>query len=128
MNAPFANAAAWFEMPARDVEKTAAFFAAVLTSEMKRETMGGVEMVMFPAAVAGVGGHIYPSETPAAEGAPLVHLNCPAPLAEALDRVEKAGGRVVSDIIDLPGGPDSPGRYAYCLDPDGTRFGLFAAA
>ncbi|MCB1492291.1 MAG: VOC family protein [Rhodobiaceae bacterium] len=126
MNAPIRNAAVWFEMPAHDVEKSAAFFEAVLETKLKRETMGGMEMIIFPYDMTGVGGNLVQADEPQTAGAPLVHLSCEAPLAEALDRVEKAGGEVVSDIIDLPGGPDSPGRYAYCRAPDGVRFGLFA--
>ncbi len=37
-------------------------------------------------------------------------------------RVFDSGGEVVSPVIDIPAG-----RFAYCLDPDGNSFGLFAA-
>ena len=41
---------------------------------------------------------------------------------EALHRVKKHGGAVASEIHVIPAG-----RFAYCRDPDGTRFGLFTA-
>jgi predicted enzyme related to lactoylglutathione lyase len=44
----------------------------------------------------------------------------PAPLEEALTRVMQNDGAVASEIRNAP-----DGLYAYCKDPDGTRFGLF---
>ena len=41
-------------------------------------------------------------------------------LEETLARVEPAGGKVLSPVIDIPAG-----RFAYCTDPDGNSIGLF---
>ena len=59
---------------------------------------------------------------PAPDGTgPTIHLACPDTLEDALERVTKAGGRVVSDPISIPAG-----RFAYCLDPDGNSIGVFS--
>ena len=50
-------------------------------------------------------------------------MGAPDTLEKSLDRVASSGGSVVSDIITLPEG----GRFAYCTDIDGNRFGLFSA-
>ena len=77
---------------------------------------------MFPTSnPTGVAGHLYPGK-PAPDGTgPTIHLACPDTLEEALERVTKAGGRVVSDPISIPAG-----RFAYCLDPDGNSIGVFS--
>ena len=44
-----------------------------------------------------------------------MHLAAPAPLEESLERMKKTAATVVSPIVSIP-----PGRFAYCLDPDGN--------
>lgn len=112
------NAAAWFEIGVRNLDKAAKFYGAVLGSELRREMMGPTAIAIFPYD-GGTSGSLYESSD-VGGAAPVVHLNVPAPLEDALIRVTKAGGAVASDILKAP-----DGRYAYCKDPDGTRFGLF---
>ncbi|MEZ5799658.1 MAG: hypothetical protein R3D29_03170 [Nitratireductor sp.] len=52
---------------------------------------------------------------------PTIHLPVPDLLEESLERLKQAGGSVISPIIEIPAG-----RFAYCLDPDGTSLGLFS--
>ena len=115
------NAAAWFEIGVRNLDKSAKFYGAVLDAALRRETMGPQETAVFPYQ-GGMSGSLYETSEAGEMGAsaPVVHLNAPAPLEAALERVKKSGGKVVSDIYTIP-----PGRFAYCKDPDGTRFGLF---
>jgi predicted enzyme related to lactoylglutathione lyase len=112
------NAAAWFEIGVRNLDRAAKFYGAVLGSELRREMMGPTAIAIFPYD-GGMSGSLYESSDVGA-AAPVVHLNVQAPLEDALIRVTKAGGAVASDILRAP-----DGRYAYCKDPDGTRFGLF---
>lgn len=116
------NAAAWFEIAVKDLDKGAAFYGAVLGAELKRETMGPMKMAIFPYE-GGVGGSLYEGEVGGGGGGPLVHLSAPRPLEEALHRVKQNGGAVTSEIHVIP-----PGRYAVCKDPDGTQFSLFTPA
>ena len=49
-----------------------------------------------------------------------MYLAAPKPLEDTLKRVAENGGKIVSEIVTIP-----PGRFAYCLDPDGNSIGLF---
>ena len=114
------NAVAWFEIAVKNLDKGAEFYGAVLGAPLKRETMGPMKIAVFPYE-GGVGGNLYEGSD-IGTATPVVHLNAPRPLEETLSRVKKNGGKVASDIHAIPGG-----RFAYCTDPDGTRFGLFTA-
>jgi predicted enzyme related to lactoylglutathione lyase len=114
------NAAAWFEIAVKNLDKGAEFYGAVLGSPLKRDVMGPMKIALF-AYDGGMGGNLYEGKEVGAAN-PVVHLNAPRPLEEALHRVKKHGGKVASEIHTIPGG-----RFAYCQDPDGTRFGLFTA-
>jgi uncharacterized protein len=115
------NSIAWFEIPVSDMNRAKAFYSAVLQNELKDENMGPNETSVFVyEGGQGISGHLYPGK-PAAKGAgSTVHLYVPSPLEDSLERVKAAGGEVVSGIVKIP-----PGRFAYCLDPDGNSIGLF---
>ncbi|MEM9717077.1 MAG: VOC family protein, partial [Pseudomonadota bacterium] len=51
---------------------------------------------------------------------PSLHLAAPASLSETADRVRKAGGKVLSDPIEIPFG-----SFFYAMDPDGNSLGFF---
>jgi predicted enzyme related to lactoylglutathione lyase len=119
-NGTFQNAAAWFEIAVKNLDKGAEFYGAVLGKPLKRETMGPTKVAVFPHD-GGMSGNLYEASEIGAS-APVVHLNAPRPLEEALHRVKKHGGSVASEIYAIPSG-----RFAYCKDPDGTRFGLYTA-
>ena len=116
------SAAAWFEIAVRDLDRAASFYGTVLGAELRREQMGPQPIAVFPFG-GGMSGNLYESGDAGSAPAPVIHLNAPAPLEEALERVRGHGGEVLSDIHPVPNG-----RYAYCRDPDGTRFGLFTGA
>ncbi len=116
------NAAVWFEIPVRDLAKGSEFYGNILMANLQTEQMGPNDVALFPADKDCVGGHLYEHAGATGGVAPLVHLASPSPLEEALGRVKKAGGMVISEIIPLP---DGMGRFAYCSDPDGNQFGLF---
>jgi uncharacterized protein len=120
---PPVHAAVWFEIPVTDMEKAKSFYSAVLKTEFTDSDTGPNPMAIFAYAEGeqGVSGHLYPG-TPAISGTgPTVHLAVADDIASALARVEEAGGKVVSPVIEIPAG-----RFAYCLDPDGNSIGLFS--
>jgi predicted enzyme related to lactoylglutathione lyase len=84
--------------------------------------MGPQEVAVFPYD-GGMSGNLYEADSIGA-ASPVVHLHAPAPLEDALARVRASGGKVASEIHTIPQG----GRFAYCTDPYGTRFGLFTPA
>jgi predicted enzyme related to lactoylglutathione lyase len=116
------NSMVWFEIPVTDMERSRAFYGAVLQTNLVDDNTGPNPMAIFPTSdmQSGLSGHLYPGK-PASDGiGPTIHLAAPAPLEDALARVGENGGRVLSPIIKIP-----PGRFAYCLDPDGNSIGLF---
>lgn len=115
------NFTVWTEIPVRDLKKAVLFYSTVFQVDLKIEDMEPNPVAMLPTKdEKGIAGHLYPGK-PAADGAgPTVHLHCPDSVESGLKRVEEAGGTVLSDVIDIP-----PGRFAYCLDPDGNSIGLF---
>ncbi|MET0942587.1 MAG: VOC family protein [Mesorhizobium sp.] len=115
------HAAVWFEIPVTDMERSKAFYNAVLHNELTNQDGFPNPMAVFKAKNgSSVTGHIYPGK-PAADGrGPTIHLVVAAPLEEALERVKQNGGEVISGIETIPAG-----RFAYCTDPDGNSFGLF---
>lgn len=119
------NALVWAEIPVRDLTKATAYYAAVTGVALQRVDMGPNETAIFQPKdpKGGVAGHLYEG-TPAVDGGgPTVHLAAMGTLEEALDRVWKAGGKVVSEPIGIPAG-----RFAYTIDPDGNSVGLFELA
>src|SRR5688500_14404012 len=80
------NAAAWFEIGVKDLDKGAAFYGAVLGAPLRRETMGPQEIAVFTYD-GGMSGNLY-KEREVGAGSPVVHLNAPQPLEEALARVK----------------------------------------
>ncbi len=117
------NFVVWAEIPVRDLDRSMAFYAKVFDLELKKDESGPNPMAMFPTRdpKSGVAGHLYPGN-PARDGSgPTVHFAAPGALEDALARVEKAGGEVVSDVISIPAG-----RFAYCRDPDGNSIGVFS--
>jgi predicted enzyme related to lactoylglutathione lyase len=118
-----ANAAVWFEIPVTDMDRSRAFYGAVLQTTLELEEGGPNPMAAFPGSgESSVRGHLYPGHPAASGNGPTVHLASPEPLEDAIARVGQNGGKVVSPIIEIPAG-----RFAYCLDPDGNSFGLFAS-
>ena len=115
------HAAVWFEIPVTDIDRSKAFYSAVVRNELADQEGFPNPMAVFKAkGESSVKGHLYPGK-PAADGrGPTVHLAVAAPLEEALERVKQNGGKIVSSIETIPAG-----RFAYCTDPDGNSFGLF---
>jgi uncharacterized protein len=117
------TAITWFEIPAKDLERAVWFYESVLQQELRRETMGPFAMAVFPYQEPGVGGALThaPNLTPAADGS-VIYLRTQR-LDDTLQRVTRAGGRVVLEKTALP---DGMGAFAHIVDSEGNRVGLHA--
>ncbi len=117
------TAISWFEIPARDLERAVWFYESVLQQELRRESMGAAAMAVFPYQQPGIGGALThaPNLTPAADGS-VIYLRTQQ-LDETLQRVTRAGGRIVLDKTALP---DGMGAFAQFVDCEGNRVGLHA--
>lgn len=118
---PNVGNACWFEIPVTDLDKAKTYYETILGITMTRSDDGPNPMVAFTSMDdQNVGGHLYPGK-PSAEGSGnTIHLVAPTPLEDVMARVEPAGGKIVSPVIDIPAG-----RFVYMTDPDGNSVGLF---
>ncbi|MGB3556675.1 MAG: VOC family protein [Jannaschia sp.] len=117
-----ANTCVWFEIPVADLDAARAFYGAVLNRELSRQDSGPNPMVAFTdMSDSGVSGHLYPGKPAAAGTGPTIHFAAPDGLDATAERVRKAGGKVVSDPIEIPAG-----SFFYATDLDGNSIGFFA--
>jgi len=116
------SAVAWFEIPAREFDRTVGFYETLFASKLRVERMGGPRIAVFPYAETGIGGAVIEAGMlqPGGTGA-LVYLNCGPRLNSVIDRVEAAGGQFAGPRIDLPPGM---GSFVHVFDPEGNRIGL----
>lgn len=119
------NFVVWAEIPSTDLPRAVEFYNAVIDAALTIDETGPNPMAMFKPTdmKTGVAGHIYPGK-PARDGSgPTVHLVTPDTLEATMERVTKAGGKVLSDPISIPFG-----RFFYALDLDGNSIGFFEFA
>ena len=120
------NAVAWFEIPTQDFDRARRFYQSIFAFEMPEMNMGGMRMGILPhdRDAGGIGGAIVKGEwsQPSATGT-IVYLNGGADLSAVLDRVDKAGGKVM-----VPKSPIEPdmGFFAVFQDCEGNSVGLFS--
>lgn len=117
-----ANAADWFEIPARDLARAVKFYARVLGIDMHEMTMGPAKMAMFPMdpEAPGTGGALIESEgyTPSQEGS-LIYLAVDD-IEATLSKVSAAGGKTLVPKMNI----GEHGNIAHFEDSEGNRVAL----
>jgi predicted enzyme related to lactoylglutathione lyase len=111
----------WFEIPTTNLDRAAKFYETVLSVRLRHETFGGVPQAMLLGEKGAPGGALIqdPRRKPNPEGT-IVYLNAGKDLDACIDRVTKAGGRVILPRTDI----GEPGYIAIFADPDGNTVGL----
>lgn len=122
----FKNAISWFEIPVTDIDRAQKFYEAIFDISMIPMDMPQLQMRMFPLTdmINGIGGSLNFSSgfyTPSEDKGPLVYLNANPDVQIVLDRIEKAGGKIV-----VPKTQISPehGYMAVFIDSEGNRIAL----
>ncbi|MBL7742619.1 MAG: VOC family protein [Chitinophagaceae bacterium] len=119
------NAISWFEIPASDLVRAAKFYETIFNTRLNPLDLPNIKMRMFPIEdMMGVGGAVVDSggfHKPSATDGPLIYLNGNPDLQIILDRVEKAGGKIMVPKTEI-----SPeyGFMAVIIDSEGNRIGL----
>lgn len=110
----------WFEIPATNIERAAAFYSKVFGIEMHMMNMAGTQMAMFPAE--GGGGALVKGEdyNPSMNGS-LVYLNGGDDLSQPLGNIEAAGGKVIVPKTHIG---DGMGYFAMFIDSEGNKVAL----
>lgn len=117
------NVISWFEIPVSDMERAADFYAKLLRAPISIQDFGGVIMGFLPMeGQESVSGSLvkHNDYIPSHHGS-LIYLNGNDDLTEMLDRVEPAGGKILSGKKQI-----SPeyGYMAVFEDTEGNRLAL----
>ena len=114
----------WFEIPATDLDRAAAFYTAVLNSELTPMEMPGGRMKAFTVGGRPVGAIVESAHAVPSDHGPLIFLDAGGPVSQALARVEAAGGRIVLPSTDI----GDYGVIGQFLDTEGNRIAFHAMA
>lgn len=119
------NAISWFEIPALDLKRAQDFYEKIFDITLIPIDLPNIRMRLFPLEdPMDVGGSICESggfHKPSATDGPLVYLNANPDLQLVLDKIEKAGGKILVPKTEI-----SPeyGFMAVFLDTEGNRMAL----
>jgi len=119
------NSLNWFEIPATDIVRAKKFYETIFDIKMAdMPEMMGMKMTGFPADMGNgkASGCLAQSQMhkPSMDGA-VIYLNANPNIQAVIDRIEKAGGKVV-----MPKTQISPeiGHMAFFIDTEGNKVGL----
>jgi len=120
------NVPAWFEIPARDVDRAQRFYQDLLGVSLIRTRINGADQAIFPhggkpnssGSVIRSDGQYEPSDRLGS----IVYLHVDD-IRPALARVAEIGGDVLLSPQELP---DNMGVFAHIRDSEGNRVGLFS--
>jgi len=116
------NSISWFEIPVLDLDRAQKFYEAILGISMTPIDMPNIKMRIFPTDdPMGVSGALVDSSgfhVPSSTDGPLLYLNANPDVQPILDKVEKAGGKVLVPKMEI-----SPeyGYMAVITDTEGNR-------
>jgi hypothetical protein len=114
------NRAVWFDISVTDLDRAATFYNAVLGVLVTKETHDGFTFCVIDHK-EGNGGCLVPTkEKISSTGGVLIYLNVDNRLRDAVQQVDKHGGKVLENIFAM-------GPYdcrAIVLDSEGNRIAL----
>ena len=119
------NAISWFEIPATDLQRAQKFYETIFGMSLTAMDLPNIKMRMFPTEdPMGVGGALCDSggfHKPSSTDGPLIYLNANPDVQLVLDKIEKAGGKIIVPKTEI-----SPeyGYMAVFIDSEGNRIAL----
>jgi predicted enzyme related to lactoylglutathione lyase len=123
------NVLTWFEIPVTDLKRAKMFYETILDIEMTLRVDGEDEGAFFPynpnviqATSGRVTGVLSKSKrnSPSGNGT-MVYINASPDIQLVIDKVERAGGKVIVPKTVMPFG-----SIAVIIDSEGNRIGLHA--
>jgi predicted enzyme related to lactoylglutathione lyase len=118
------NALNWFEISVNDISRATKFYETIFGIQLQQQEMMGMKMAFFPAEDMNgkvSGGLVQgPMHKPSADGA-KVYLNGNPDLANALSKIDSAGGKVLMPKTKIT---DEIGFMAYFTDTEGNTVAL----
>jgi len=125
---PNTNALNWFEIPVTDTARARKFYETIFDIKMQTDNMMGMEMTFFPYEMQATNGKISgslvkgPMHKPSIDGA-IVYLNANPSIQTVIDKVEKAGGKLLMPRTMIS---EQIGYMAFFADTEGNRMALHA--
>jgi predicted enzyme related to lactoylglutathione lyase len=117
------NSLNWFEIPALDIERSKKFYETIFEIQMEPYDTDDMKMVFFPWTLGSgkATGAIAQSSShkPSMEGT-LVYLNANPKMDGVLEKVEKAGGKVLVPKTSI----GEHGNIAFIMDTEGNNIGF----
>ena len=121
------NTLNWFEISVSDMARAKEFYQTVFNIEMQEMEMMGMKMAMFPSENMNgkVSGALVegPMHKPSMDGA-KIYFNGNPDLADALSRVEAAGGKVMMPNTKIG---DDIGHMAFFTDTEGNAVAMHSS-
>jgi predicted enzyme related to lactoylglutathione lyase len=115
------NTICWTDIPVTNLDRAIKFYSAVLGTPVRKEAMPGCTFGLLPHAEDNVSGCLVEMEdNRPSENGPLVYLSVEGRLDQAIQAVNKGGGKVIKD--KHPIGPY--GFRAVIRDTEGNRIAL----
>jgi len=123
------NIITWFEIPVVDTERARKFYETIFDIEMSTRTIPqtGEELTFFPYdpnVIQATSGRVTgvlsksPKSHPSDKGT-LVYINAYPEIQKVLDKVVKAGGKIIVPAMQM-----NAGFIAVIIDTEGNRVGL----
>jgi len=123
------NAISWFEIPVTDLDRAQKFYEKILEITFTPLDLENIKMRMFPVQdpSTGVGGALCYSpgfyKSSLTEG-PLIYLNGDPDVQNILNKVEKAGGKILVPKTEIS---KEYGFMAVFVDTEGNRIALHSS-
>ena len=116
------HAIGWFEIPATNLERAQKFYESIMDISMIPLDLENIRMRLFPVDdPSAIGGALCESKgfyNPSMTDGPLLYLNGNPDLQPILDRVERAGGKVLVPKTQIS---EEYGYMAVIQDSEGNR-------
>ena len=123
------NVVTWFEIPVNDSKRAKEFYETILDIEMVTRSIPetGEELTFFPQepdVIQATSGRVTgvlaksPDSQPSDRGT-MVYINAYPKLQDVLERVERAGGKIMVQQMHI-----NAGNIAVIMDTEGNRVGL----
>lgn len=114
----------WFEVPVLNMDRAVRFYETVFALSLERKVMGPLDMALFPAQQSLSGALVRQPVhySPSSKDGVLLYFSSPSDdLAIELQRVERAGGRIIQHKSFIN---QETGYVAIILDSEGNRIAL----
>jgi predicted enzyme related to lactoylglutathione lyase len=118
------NRLVWFDIPVADLDRSAAFYRAVLGIDVQREKFGDYEFCVLDHKDGNGGCLVKEPGQVTGTGGVLCYLNVDGRIRDAVAQVARLGGKVLEPTHPI--GPH--GFRAVVLDSEGNRLALHSTS